>query len=127
MMRNCSPQRRRRTRTSPPYRATIRSKLAHGTKSMTCENSVRPRFTVMPPIGKIVQPTAIRQIQVQIDTKQNQLQPIALHHLFIIPLSLNRTVVWPTRKKLRENILPDSHSDPTRRKKLLLSGCFIQE
>src|SRR5580658_1990082 len=97
MMRNCSPQRRRRTRTSPPYRATIRSKLAHGTKSMTCENSVRPRFTVMPPIGKIGQPTAIRQIQVQIDTKQNQLQPIALHHLFIIPLSLNRTVVQPDR------------------------------
>jgi hypothetical protein len=58
MTRNCSLQRRLRTRASPPYRMTIRSKLVHGTNSMSCENSVRPRFTAKPPIRKIGQPTA---------------------------------------------------------------------
>src|ERR1700685_2271131 len=91
MMRNCSPQRRLRTRTSPPYRVTIRSKLVHGTKSITCENSVRPTFTVRPPIGKIGHPTANSQIQVQIDTKQNLLQLVATQGLFSTPLALNRT------------------------------------
>jgi hypothetical protein len=31
------------------------------TKSITCENSVRPTFTVRPPIGKIGHPTADSQ------------------------------------------------------------------
>src|ERR1019366_6806372 len=47
--RNCSLQRNFRTRRSPPYPATIRSKLLHGTKFITCANSVRPAFTVKPP------------------------------------------------------------------------------
>ena len=51
--RNCSVQRSLRTRTSPPYFATKRSKLVHGMKSMTCENRVRPEFTTALPIGKI--------------------------------------------------------------------------
>src|SRR3984893_1180411 len=71
MVRNCSVQRRLRTRTSPPYFATMRSKLVHGTKSMTCANSVRPAFTAMSPIGKIEEITAKPSSQVQIDTKQN--------------------------------------------------------
>jgi hypothetical protein len=50
--RNCSVQRNLRTRTSPPYFITRRSKLVHGTKSMTCENSVRPKFTAALPIDK---------------------------------------------------------------------------
>jgi hypothetical protein len=45
-------QRNLRTRTSPPYFATKRSKLVHGIKSMTCENRVRPEFTTALPIGK---------------------------------------------------------------------------
>src|SRR5271167_623580 len=49
MTRNCSLHRNFRTPRSPPYRATIRSKLVHGTKSITCANSVRPTFTVKPP------------------------------------------------------------------------------
>jgi len=71
MVRNCSVQRRLRTRTSPPYFTTMRSKLVHGTKSMTCANSVRPAFTAMSPIGKIDEITAKPSSQVQIDTKQN--------------------------------------------------------
>jgi hypothetical protein len=58
MMRNCSVQRRVRTRRSPSYFATRRSKLVHGTKSMTCEKSVRPVFTAMSSIGKIEKITA---------------------------------------------------------------------
>src|SRR5262249_37071839 len=50
--RNCSVQRNLRTRTSPPYFATKRSKLVHGMKSMTCQNRVRPEFTTALPIGK---------------------------------------------------------------------------
>src|ERR1700685_1620968 len=91
IMRNCSPQRRLRTRTSPPYRVTIRSKLVHGTKSITCENIVLPTFTVRPPIVKIGHPTANSRTQVQIDTKQNLLQLVATQRLFSAPLALNRT------------------------------------
>ena len=46
---------------------TIRSKLVHGTKSMTCENSVRPKFTATPPdqknrenYRKIIKPSSNR-------------------------------------------------------------------
>jgi hypothetical protein len=69
-VRNCSVQRRLRTRTSPPYITTMRSKLVHGTKSMTCANSIRPAFTAMSPIGKIEEITAKPSSQVRIDTKQ---------------------------------------------------------
>jgi hypothetical protein len=44
MMRNCSPQQRPRTRTSRLWRTTRRSQRVPGTKSMPCENSVRPKF-----------------------------------------------------------------------------------
>src|SRR5450759_3009907 len=46
--RKCSVQRSVRTRTSPPYFRTMRSKLVHGTKSMTCEKRVRPAYMVTP-------------------------------------------------------------------------------
>jgi hypothetical protein len=49
---------------------------------MTCEKSVRPVFTVMPPIGKIEEFTAKPPRRVQIDTKQNPLQIIDNTRLF---------------------------------------------
>ncbi len=61
-----------------PYFTTMRSKLVHGTKYMTCANSVRPAFTAMPPIGKIEEITAKPSSQVQIDTKQ---YPTVFHNL----------------------------------------------
>jgi hypothetical protein len=73
--------------------ATMRSKLVHGTKSMTCEKSVRPVFTVMPPIGKIEEFTAKPSRRVQIDTKQNPPQPIASKRLFSQTWGLNRAAV----------------------------------
>src|SRR5262249_28992274 len=50
--RNCSVQTNLRTRRSPSYFTTKQSKLVHGKKSIPCENSVRPKFPVAPPIGK---------------------------------------------------------------------------
>src|SRR3977135_270494 len=45
-------QKMSRHRSPPPYFATRREKLDHGIKSMICENSVRPKFTMALPIGK---------------------------------------------------------------------------
>src|ERR1700746_1024881 len=74
--RNCSVQRNLRTRRSPSYFATKRSKLVHGTKSMTCEKSVRPKFTVALPIGKNRENYRRFVKRVQIDTKSNQHQHV---------------------------------------------------
>src|ERR1700730_16734856 len=43
MVRNCSVQRRLRTRTSPPYFATMRSKLVSGQRSRRCPRSEKSR------------------------------------------------------------------------------------
>jgi hypothetical protein len=60
---------------------------------MTCEKSVRPVFTVMPPIGKIEEFTAKPPRRVQIDTKQNTLQILDNTRLFRQTSELNRTAV----------------------------------
>jgi hypothetical protein len=60
---------------------------------MTCEKSVRPVFTVMPPIGKIEEFTAKPPRRVQIDTKQNPLQLVDNTRLFRQTRELNRTAV----------------------------------
>jgi len=60
---------------------------------MTCEKSVRPVFTVMPPIGKIEEFTAKPLRRVQIDTNQNPLQIIDNARLFRQTRELNRTAV----------------------------------
>src|SRR5664279_2067984 len=44
MARYCSPQLSVRTPASPSYLATIRSKVFHGTNSISCANSVLPVF-----------------------------------------------------------------------------------
>ena len=63
---------------------------------MTCEKSVRPVFTVMPPIGKIEEFTAKPPRRVQIDTKQNAIQAIDNARLFRQARELNRTAVMCT-------------------------------
>jgi len=60
---------------------------------MTCEKSVRPVFTVMPPIRKIEEFTAKPPRRVQIDTKQNPLQIVDNTRLFRQTGELNRTAV----------------------------------
>ena len=60
---------------------------------MTCEKSVRPVFTVMPPIRKIEEFTANPPRRVQIDTKQNPLQIVDNARLFRQTRGLNRTAV----------------------------------
>src|SRR5271163_1720042 len=45
MARYCSPQFSVRTRSSPPYRATIRPKVFHGRNSIKCAKRVLPVFT----------------------------------------------------------------------------------
>jgi len=62
---------------------------------MTCEKSVRPVFTVMPPIRKIEEFTANPPRRVQIDTKQNPLQIVDNARLFRQTRGLNRTAVSP--------------------------------
>ena len=57
---------------------------------MTCEKSVRPVFTVMPPIRKIEEFTAKPPRRVQIDTKQNPLQIVDNTRLFRQTRELNR-------------------------------------
>jgi hypothetical protein len=44
-------------RTPTTHQSCQSRTLVHGTKSITCEKSVRPTFTVRPPIGKIGHPT----------------------------------------------------------------------
>jgi len=63
---------------------------------MTCEKSVRPVFTVMPPIRKIEEFTAKPPRRVQIDTKQNPLQIVDNTRLFRQTRELNRTAVTNT-------------------------------
>jgi len=65
---------------------------------MTCEKSVRPVFTVMPPIGKIEEFTAKPLRRVQIDTNQNPLQIIDNARLFRQTRELNRTAVKEHKK-----------------------------
>ena len=65
---------------------------------MTCEKSVRPVFTVMPPIRKIEEFTAKPLRRVQIDTNQNPLQIIDNARLFRQTRELNRTAVPPPCK-----------------------------
>src|SRR5580704_12670042 len=45
MTRYCSPQFSVRTRSSPPYRATIRPNVFHGRNSINCAKRVLPVFT----------------------------------------------------------------------------------
>jgi hypothetical protein len=71
MALNCSVQGSLRTRTSPPYFATSRSKLVHGTKSMICETSVRPTFTAVLPVGQNRDKYREISNRVQIGTKPN--------------------------------------------------------
>src|ERR1035437_11087011 len=71
-----------RTRTSPPYFRTMRSKLVHGTKSMTCEKSVRPTC-IESPTGKtkIGEDVTVRiPTRLQIDTKNNAPKTPMLQH-----------------------------------------------
>jgi len=70
---------------------------------MTCEKSVRPVFTVMPPIRKIEEFTAKPPRRVQIDTKQNTLQIIDNARLFRQIRELNRTAVKYHRKQPSKN------------------------
>src|ERR1700675_2982785 len=51
-MRKCSGQGSVRTPISPPYFTTMRSKLVQGTKSITCENRVRPEYMAVPRLKK---------------------------------------------------------------------------
>jgi hypothetical protein len=66
---------------------------------MTCEKSVRPVFTVMPPIRKIEEFIAKPPRRVQIDTKQNPLQIVDNTRLFRQTRELNRTAVLQFRNR----------------------------
>src|ERR1700675_4957721 len=94
-MRKCSVQRSVRTPISPPYFTTMRSKLVQGTKSITCENRVRPEYMAVPRLKNQNRVRSYRRNpnRVQVDTKKNAQETLMLQRYFTKSPSLNRTAV----------------------------------
>src|ERR1700687_15017 len=94
-MRKCSVQRSVRTPISPPYFTTMRSKLVQGTKSITCENRVRPEYMAAPRLKNQNRVRSYRRNpnRGQVDTKKNAQETLMLQRYFTKSPSLNRTAV----------------------------------
>src|ERR1700692_1787684 len=101
-MRKCSVQRSVRTPISPPYFTTMRSKLVQGTKSITCENRVRPEYMAAPRLKNQNRVRSYRRNpnRVQVDTKKNAQETLMLQRYFTKSPSLNRTAVNRNTKSL---------------------------
>src|SRR3954463_12134613 len=75
----------------------MRSKLVQGTKSITCEKRVRPKYMAVPRSKNQNRVRSYRRtpIRVQVDTKKNTPETLILQRYLTKSPALNRTVMNP--------------------------------